>query len=294
MPIQFLSSFLPTADDVLRADLPRLGRILLIVLDSWKEVGKVYQPNGGINRGYYIAMMEGRIVGLGQPPQNGPEYGSRQAEVTAAVQEAFSWLETNNYLMRTPGQPAPDCFTVTRAGQELLRKAIRFEQWEKRGFDVVKQGLVHDPLGGIGGTPEIRQWAAEWVSIKEKQRSSANERQPAVIPSSGMAPAPAPSLTGSEDRFPSALLSYAWESPTHKEWVRQLATRLRNDAVDTRLDQWHLRGGHDRFHFMEQAIATSDFVLIICTPGYAAKANAREGRRWPAGRQTEKAFTQNS
>src|SRR6185437_7693414 len=99
MPIQSLSSFLPTADDVLRAELPRLSRILLIVLDSWKDVGKVYQRNGGINRGYYIAMMEGRMIGLGPPPQSGPEYGNRQPEVTTAVLEGFGWLQNNNYLM---------------------------------------------------------------------------------------------------------------------------------------------------------------------------------------------------
>lgn len=46
---------------------------------------------------------------------------------------------------------------------------------------------------------------------------------------------------------------------------------------ETRLDQWHLRAGHDRFHFMEQSVNNCEFVLIICTPIYAAKSNAREG-----------------
>jgi hypothetical protein len=44
-------------------------------LNSWKEVGKVYQLPAGFNRQYCRDMMEGRIVGLGPPPQEGPEYG---------------------------------------------------------------------------------------------------------------------------------------------------------------------------------------------------------------------------
>ena len=35
--------------------------------------------------------------------------------------------------------------------------------------------------------------------------------------------------------------------------------------------------GADRTHFMEQGVANSDFVVVICTPGYAERANNREG-----------------
>ena len=222
------------------------------------------------------------MIGLGPPPQSGPEYGNRQQEVTAAVVEAFGWLENNNYLLRTPGQPAPDWFIVTRAGNELLRKSIRFEQWEKRGLDSVKQRLVHDPLGTIGGTPEVRQWAAEWVRMKQKQppygadQATGNFQSMRIGDDSSSLEAPA-RLLDPEERLPTALLSYGWESQTHKDWVKELATRLRSDGVETRLYQWHLRAGHDRFHFMEQSVTNCEFVLIICTPSYAAKSNAREG-----------------
>jgi hypothetical protein len=33
----------------------------------------------------------------------------------------------------------------------------------------------------------------------------------------------------------------------------------------------------DRTHFMEKGVSSSDFVLIVCTPAYAAKANNRHG-----------------
>ena len=65
MAVQLLHSFFPTADDVLRADLPRLGGVLLIHLNSWKETGKVYQVPGGFNRQYCLDMMEGPNRGFG-------------------------------------------------------------------------------------------------------------------------------------------------------------------------------------------------------------------------------------
>ena len=43
------------------------------------------------------------------------------------------------------------------------------------------------------------------------------------------------------------------------------------------LDQWHLYGGMDRFHFMETSVSQSNRVLLIGTPKLAAKANERKG-----------------
>ena len=43
------------------------------------------------------------------------------------------------------------------------------------------------------------------------------------------------------------------------------------------LDQWHLPLGGDMYHFMEQSVRSAEFVIIVCTPAYAAKADARNG-----------------
>jgi len=43
------------------------------------------------------------------------------------------------------------------------------------------------------------------------------------------------------------------------------------------LDQWDLYPGVDKILFMEQAITTAEFVLVICTPEYARKSNNRAG-----------------
>jgi TIR domain len=81
-----------------------------------------------------------------------------------------------------------------------------------------------------------------------------------------------------ESRSPLVFLSYSWDNEEHLNWVLDLATRLRQqDAVDVILDRWHLRPGMDRTAFMEQSVAGSDFVVLVCTPSYATRANARKG-----------------
>jgi hypothetical protein len=79
------------------------------------------------------------------------------------------------------------------------------------------------------------------------------------------------------DGVPTAFISYSWDSGAHKAWVRHFAERLRSQGVKVILDQWELTAGGDRTHFMESNIVASDFVVIVCTPVYATKANKREG-----------------
>lgn len=83
---------------------------------------------------------------------------------------------------------------------------------------------------------------------------------------------------GSTDKkAPRVFISYSWDSDRHKDWVSQLATRLRADCVDVCIDDWDLRPGDQLPHFMESAIRESDFVLLVCTPRYQGKANERVG-----------------
>jgi hypothetical protein len=79
------------------------------------------------------------------------------------------------------------------------------------------------------------------------------------------------------DGTPTAFISYSWDSEEHKLWVRHLAEKLRSQGVKVILDQWHLNVGGDRTYFMETSITASDFVVIICTTGYVAKGNKRDG-----------------
>jgi hypothetical protein len=76
---------------------------------------------------------------------------------------------------------------------------------------------------------------------------------------------------------PKAFISYSWDDDDHKTWVAQLATQLRGDGVDCRLDQWHAVPGDQLPHFMEREIRDNDFVIVVCTPKYRQKSDNRSG-----------------
>ena len=76
---------------------------------------------------------------------------------------------------------------------------------------------------------------------------------------------------------PSAFLSYSWDDDAHKEWVRTLAERLRADGVDVTLDRWATVPGDQLPAFMERAIRDNQFSVIVCTPRYKSRSDAREG-----------------
>lgn len=76
---------------------------------------------------------------------------------------------------------------------------------------------------------------------------------------------------------PKTFISYSWDDDSHKDWVLQLATDLRNDGVETILDQWHAVPGDQLPAFMEREIRENDYVLIVCTPNYKLKSDQRKG-----------------
>lgn len=78
---------------------------------------------------------------------------------------------------------------------------------------------------------------------------------------------------------PKAFISYSWTSEEHVDWVVELAKRLKSNGVDVILDQWHLKGGHDKYVFMEKMVTdpTVTKVLCVCDLAYAKKADARKG-----------------
>lgn len=78
-------------------------------------------------------------------------------------------------------------------------------------------------------------------------------------------------------KSPKAFISYAWESDELKIWVKALATDLRNDGIDAKLDQWELVPGDQMPQFMEKSVRENDYVLIICTPKYKSKSENRIG-----------------
>ena len=78
------------------------------------------------------------------------------------------------------------------------------------------------------------------------------------------------------DNQPKVFISYSWAI---KEWVGELAKRLMNDGVETKIDLWDLKEGQDKYVFMESMVndETIDYVLVVCDKTYTDKANKREG-----------------
>lgn len=78
-------------------------------------------------------------------------------------------------------------------------------------------------------------------------------------------------------KIPKVFVSYSHDSLKHKQWVLELATRLRNNGVESIIDQWELQAGDDLPVFMERNLSTCDRVIMVCTDSYVDKADAGTG-----------------
>jgi hypothetical protein len=76
---------------------------------------------------------------------------------------------------------------------------------------------------------------------------------------------------------PKAFISYSWDDEAHKQWTKDLASRLRADGVNATIDLWAVVPGDRLPLFMEQAIRQNSYVLIVCTPKYKEKSEKRTG-----------------
>ena len=77
--------------------------------------------------------------------------------------------------------------------------------------------------------------------------------------------------------IPKVFISYSHDSLEHKQWVLELATRLRNNGVESIIDQWELQAGDDLPLFMERNLSDCDRVIMVCTDRYVEKADAGSG-----------------
>ena len=76
---------------------------------------------------------------------------------------------------------------------------------------------------------------------------------------------------------PKIFISYSHDDPSHKSWVKELATYLRDNGIDAILDQWDLALGSDLAKFMEHGLSKSERVLIVSTDNYIEKADSGKG-----------------
>lgn len=81
---------------------------------------------------------------------------------------------------------------------------------------------------------------------------------------------------------PRVFVSYAWDSPSHKDAVCRLCRLLMESAVDVHLDQFAGARRRDWARWAIGQIEAADYVLVVSSPTYKREA---EGDASPAGRR---------
>lgn len=76
---------------------------------------------------------------------------------------------------------------------------------------------------------------------------------------------------------PFVFISYSHDTEEHKDWVLQIATRLRSNSVNVLLDRWNLKLGSDLASFMERGLSKSNRIICVCSEIYVEKANEGKG-----------------
>lgn len=79
------------------------------------------------------------------------------------------------------------------------------------------------------------------------------------------------------EHIPKVFISYSHDTPAHKKWVGEFASKLVDKRIDVFLDQWDLSPGDDIIKFMEKSVTEADRVLMICSEPYVRKADDGQG-----------------
>ncbi|MCK4794130.1 MAG: toll/interleukin-1 receptor domain-containing protein [Desulfobacteraceae bacterium] len=84
-------------------------------------------------------------------------------------------------------------------------------------------------------------------------------------------------MNGISEHIPKVFVSYSHDTPAHKKWVGEFASKLVDNQIDVFFDQWDLSPGDDIIKFMEKSVAEADRVLMICSEAYVRKADDGQG-----------------
>jgi SEFIR domain len=77
-------------------------------------------------------------------------------------------------------------------------------------------------------------------------------------------------------KAPRLFVSYSHDSREHEDRVCALADRLREDGIDTVVDQYDTVPPDGWAMWMEREIQKADFVALVCTPTYLRRVEGRE------------------
>lgn len=81
---------------------------------------------------------------------------------------------------------------------------------------------------------------------------------------------------------PKTFISYSHDSEELKEIILAFANQLRRQGINCNLDQYEESPENGWISWMETEICSSDYVLVVCTEGYAAKLGL--GSQGPHGK----------
>ncbi|WP_293127027.1 SEFIR domain-containing protein [Microcoleus sp. bin38.metabat.b11b12b14.051] len=93
----------------------------------------------------------------------------------------------------------------------------------------------------------------------------------------------------SEPKPPKVFISYSHDSQEHKESVLALADRLREDGIDSNIDQYEDSPHEGWQRWMLNQVEASDYALIVCTQQYDRRFRGKEeigkgkGVTWEGG-----------
>jgi len=149
-----------------------------------------------------------------------------------------------------------------------MRKIMESVPPSERQDDRFVTGRAPASLVSEGGSEQIGQQSSEAIN----EHNLMLEEEDAPIPVS------LGEVTRKPSGMPRALLSYSWGGIEHRNWVSVFAERLQGDSgVEIIFDQWQLNPGDALLNFMEKGVAESDFVIVVCAPSYAERADKRHG-----------------
>ena len=150
-------------------------------------------------------------------------------------------------------------------GTALLREFLTEPDARKLLGREVQHALFSRLLGGQWTTPDL-------VALENLVGATPDERT-AGPPHAQAHLQQEPGVMSSEI---TVFVAYTWEAEEHKARVRGLAASLRGHGLKCDIDVWDNTTAQGFPRWMQQKIATANFVLCVCTETYCRRFEGRE------------------
>ena len=95
---------------------------------------------------------------------------------------------------------------------------------------------------------------------------------------------------------PKVFISYSHDSPEHAQRVLVLSDRLRQDGIDSHIDQYEVSSSEGWPRWMLKRVKWANFVLVVCTATYnqrftgEAPVGQGKGVKWEGAILTQELY----